>query len=56
LSSGATIAFAEHLVRQVVTLVVVNSDGTAAARHIGAVAESALRVESALARTRGDSY
>jgi hypothetical protein len=32
-------------------LVSMNSDGTAAARHIGAVAESTLLVESALART-----
>ena len=39
------------VVRQGITLVSMNSDGTAAARHIGAVAESTLLVESALAKT-----
>jgi pyruvate,water dikinase len=53
-SPTTNIAFAEHLVRQGITSVSMNSDGTAAARHIGAVAESALLVGSALARTRGD--
>jgi pyruvate,water dikinase len=55
-SSTTNIALAEHLVRQGVTSVSVNSDGTTAARHIGAVPERTLRVESALARTHGDSY
>jgi hypothetical protein len=46
--------FAEHVFRQGITVVPVNSDRSAA-HHIGAVAESTLLVESALARSRGDS-